>query len=101
MGIFTFLVSVICLMSLFSDATALPVNKEAKKNFESEEFTIDSLEENNTSTDSSVSKKLLNPLPNRESTEKVMNRHKRWMDQSTTTTSQNPAFVYKPWLFAV
>lgn len=103
MAIFTFFLPVICLVSLFSDATALPVNKEAKKNFESEEFTVDPLEDNNSpSTASSDSKKLLNTLPSQGTTEVIMNRHKRSTDQSSTsTTTQNPGIVYKPWLFSV
>lgn len=83
-------------MSVFSNGLTLPANKEAKKNFESEEYTRDSEEDSKFEMDSSEEKKLLNS----QDTDKI-SRSKRWWVQSTSTTSQNPEFVYKPWLFAV
>lgn len=95
MTIFTCLLSLICLMSVFSNGSTIPTNKEAKKNFESEEYTRASEEDSKIEMDSSEDRKSLKL----QETEKI-SRPKRWLVQSTST-SQNPEFVYKPWLFAV
>lgn len=96
MTVLTFVLSFICLMSVLSNGSTLPANKEAKKNFESEEYTRGSEEDSKVEMDSLEDKKLLKP----QETDKI-SRSKRWLVQSTSTTSQNPEFVYKPWLFAV
>ena len=101
MATFTCFLPLICLMSLFFEGTTFPLDKESKKKFESEEYTRDSMEESRVATDSSDSEELLKTHQIFVTTEKNINRNKRWMSSSTTSTRSIPGINYKPWLFAI